>query len=65
MGNVRDAIMNDRFPSFLRNFFKKYYRGGKYPRWIVDALNSVGVNLLEGLQEGEVVDEEEPNWDVA
>ncbi|KAF8520355.1 tRNA-guanine transglycosylase [Hysterangium stoloniferum] len=65
MGGVRDAILNDTFPSFLHDFFREYYSGGSYPRWIVDALNTVGVNLLEGIKEVRVIDGSGANWDYA
>ncbi|KIJ39872.1 hypothetical protein M422DRAFT_32477 [Sphaerobolus stellatus SS14] len=65
MGDVRDAIMKDEYPAFLKSFFKGYYANGKYPHWIVDSLNSVGVDLLEGLQNTQVVDEDGQNWDYA
>lgn len=55
MGGARDAIMEDRFPSFVRNFFDSYFgttdKNGEpvatYPRWCVDALRSVGIDLME------------------
>lgn len=48
MGTMRQAIIEDRFPSFLREFFAKLY-GEKtnYPGWAVDALRRVGVDLLD------------------
>lgn len=49
MGQARDAILADVFPQYLRSFFKRYFGGQGYPRWCVDALRSVGVDLLEGV----------------
>ena len=48
MGRVRDAIIADSFPEFLRSFFSKLYKGdrSKYPTWAVDALRGVGVDLM-------------------
>lgn len=48
MDAIRQAIIEDRFPAFLREFFAKLY-GAKtnYPGWAVDALRRVGVDLLE------------------
>lgn len=45
---VRQAIIEDRYPQFLREFFNKLYNGqkDKYPRWAVDALRGVNVDLL-------------------
>ncbi|KAJ7132753.1 tRNA-guanine(15) transglycosylase-like protein [Mycena crocata] len=48
MGSARDAILNGTFPDYLRTFFAKYFEDVGYPKWCVDALRSVGVDLLEG-----------------
>ena len=47
MNNIRQAILNDNFPSFIQQFFKELF-GGKdnYPIWAVNALKSVNVELL-------------------
>ena len=48
MGRMREAILEQRYPAFLRAYFSKLYSGDKqkYPTWAVDALNRVGVDLL-------------------
>lgn len=68
MGSAREAILADRFPAYLQTFFDNYFATSSsssssspseeetivYPRWCVDALRSVGVDLLasaEGSQE--------------
>ena len=48
MGQVRDAIINGVFPDYLRSFFISYFGDVGYPEWAVNALLSVGVDLLEG-----------------
>ncbi|KIK99425.1 hypothetical protein PAXRUDRAFT_132118 [Paxillus rubicundulus Ve08.2h10] len=48
MGGARDAIMEGRFPDYLRTFFKNYFGDRGYPEWCVNALRSVGVDLLQG-----------------
>ncbi|KAI6157818.1 tRNA-guanine(15) transglycosylase-like protein [Pisolithus tinctorius] len=48
IGRARDAIMEGRFPDYLRTFFENYFGDHGYPEWCVDALRSVGVDLLEG-----------------
>lgn len=48
MGGARDAILNGTFPAYLRGFFKRYFGEAGYPEWCVNALRSVGVDLLEG-----------------
>jgi queuine tRNA-ribosyltransferase len=49
MRSVREAIVEDRYPAFLKTFFSDLHGGdkGKYPDWAVDALKQVGVDLLE------------------
>ncbi|KIN00445.1 hypothetical protein OIDMADRAFT_124447 [Oidiodendron maius Zn] len=49
MRSVREAIIEDRFPAFLRQFFRDRYDGDKtsYPDWAVEALKTVGVDLME------------------
>jgi hypothetical protein len=48
MGNIRQAIIDDQYPAFLRKFFSDIYGGdqSKYPAWAVGALRGVGVDLL-------------------
>ncbi|KAJ6593936.1 tRNA-guanine(15) transglycosylase-like protein [Mycena capillaripes] len=48
MGGARDAILNGTFPKYLRTFFANYFGDIGYPEWCVNALRSVGVDLLEG-----------------
>ncbi|KIJ18686.1 hypothetical protein PAXINDRAFT_71116 [Paxillus involutus ATCC 200175] len=48
MGGARDAIVEGRFPDYLRTFFKNYFGDQGYPEWCVNALKSVGVDLLQG-----------------
>jgi len=49
MRDVRQAIVEDVYPAFLRRFFADLYDGDKtkYPSWAVDALRGVGVDLME------------------
>lgn len=47
MRQVREAILEDRYPSFLKDFFAALYDDKrKYPQWAVNALQGVGVDLL-------------------
>lgn len=52
MGQARKAIKEDRYPEFLHKFFSTLYDGQKdqYPQWAVDALRTVGVDLLSDIQ---------------
>lgn len=49
MRSARQAIIEDRYPAFLRTNFAMRYAGdrSKYPTWAVNALRKVGVDLLE------------------
>jgi queuine tRNA-ribosyltransferase catalytic subunit len=49
MSQAREAIKQDRYLEFVRNFFSTLYRGDKsqYPAWAVDALKTVGIDLFE------------------
>lgn len=51
MTSVREAIIEDRFPALLRRFFADRHNGDKaqYPDWAVEALRTVGVDLMEDL----------------
>lgn len=62
MGRARDAIMAGAFPAYLRKFFKDYYGDVGYPEWIVNALRSVGVDLLEG-EDVQVVQGDGAKWE--
>lgn len=55
VGEARAAILEDRFPEWLKRFFAKRFpesdvsraKVDRYPKWAIDALRSVNVNLLE------------------
>lgn len=50
MRSARQAILDDTFPSFLTTFFHRFFASpSQIPRWCVDALRSVGVDLFAGL----------------
>lgn len=50
MGQVRIAIIEDRYPAFLRGYFDRLYSGDttRIPQWAITALRGVGVDLLDG-----------------
>lgn len=53
MSKVRHAIIEDRYPAFIRDFFGKLYDDKKdLPTWAVDALRSVGLDLLAEAEGG-------------
>ncbi|KDE07631.1 queuine tRNA-ribosyltransferase [Microbotryum lychnidis-dioicae p1A1 Lamole] len=50
MHRAREAILEDRFPQYLIDFFARFFKtNDKYPAWAVEALLSVGVDLLSGV----------------
>ncbi|KAH0290061.1 queuine tRNA-ribosyltransferase [Aureobasidium namibiae CBS 147.97] len=48
MRRIREAIIADTYPQFLRGYFSTLYAGDKtkYPAWIVEALRGVNVDLM-------------------
>ncbi|EED18298.1 queuine tRNA-ribosyltransferase [Talaromyces stipitatus ATCC 10500] len=47
MASIRQAIIEDRYPGFIRKFFDDYYGTRfKAPEWAVDALRGVNVDLF-------------------
>lgn len=48
MRMAREAIVEGRYPEFLKAYFATLYEGDKekYPSWAVDALKGVGVDLM-------------------
>ena len=65
MGGARDAIIDGTFPDYLRKFFAKYFGAKGYPKWCVDALRSVGVDILEGVENPIVLDHNGAKWEYA
>ena len=47
MADARAAIIQDRYPAFLRAFFSRYFGSpAAYPGWAVEALRGQGVEVL-------------------
>lgn len=52
MREVREAIIADEFPAFIRRFFQLLYPGETpFPDWAVKALGRVGVALVKGVDD--------------
>ena len=49
MRKAREAIVDDCYPAFVRDYFQTLYNGDeeKYPSWAVDALRGAGIDLVE------------------
>lgn len=45
MRRVRNAILEDRYPQFVQEFFDNYFGGKGPPTWAVEALKTVGIDL--------------------
>ncbi|KAI0355553.1 Queuine tRNA-ribosyltransferase [Trametes cingulata] len=63
MGGARDAIINGTFPDYLKTFFANYFGDAGYPEWCVNALRSVGVDLLEGRPDVKVISGDGAKWE--
>lgn len=62
MKGAREAILEDRFPRYLKDYFARFYGdGSQYPKWAVEALRAVGVDLLE--DQPDAVPQGKPQWD--
>ncbi|XP_070532409.1 queuine tRNA-ribosyltransferase catalytic subunit 1-like isoform X2 [Ptychodera flava] len=46
MRSIRESILEDRFPKFIKDFMKIVYPDEDYPQWIRDALAAVNVHLV-------------------
>ena len=42
---MRQAIIEDRFPAFIQDFFLEQFPEKNYPEWAVDALKMINVTL--------------------
>ncbi|XP_038064064.1 queuine tRNA-ribosyltransferase catalytic subunit 1-like [Patiria miniata] len=45
MRDIRQAIIDDRYPAFIKDYMKTVYPAGDYPTWLRDSLASVNVDL--------------------
>ena len=46
MRNIRESIMEDRFPAFIKDFMLQVYPNKDYPDWLINSLASVNVQLV-------------------
>ena len=63
MGGARQAIVDGAFPQYLKRFFADYFGDEGYPAWCVNALRSVGVDLLEDQPDAKVVSGDGAKWE--
>ncbi|XP_001623330.3 queuine tRNA-ribosyltransferase catalytic subunit 1 [Nematostella vectensis] len=45
MRGIRESIKADKFPQFVRDFMRRMYPEGEYPKWVVEALLSANIDL--------------------
>ncbi len=45
MSRIRQAIIEQRFPEFIKEFVASYYQDKDIPQWIINSLKSVNVEL--------------------
>uniref|UniRef100_A0A336LVM2 Queuine tRNA-ribosyltransferase catalytic subunit 1 n=1 Tax=Culicoides sonorensis TaxID=179676 RepID=A0A336LVM2_CULSO len=45
MNDIRKAIQNQKYPDFVRNFIRNYFKEQEIPKWIIDALSAVNIDL--------------------
>jgi len=65
MGRAREAIISKTFPKYLKDFFTQYFGDAGYPEWCVNALRSVGVDLLDGKGDMKVIQGSGAKWEYA
>ncbi len=45
MSRIRQAIIEERFPDFIKEFVSIYYQDKDIPLWITNSLKSVNIQL--------------------
>lgn len=46
MRNIRESIKQDKFSEFVQKFMLDVYPDKEYPKWVVDALKAVNIELI-------------------
>ena len=46
MREIRESIVEKRFPKYVQEYMLKVYPEKDYPTWVVDALKTVNIELL-------------------
>jgi Queuine/archaeosine tRNA-ribosyltransferase len=47
MREIRESIKEQRFPQYVKQYMKDAYPDENYPRWTIDALRAVNIELTE------------------
>jgi queuine tRNA-ribosyltransferase len=45
MSRIRQAVIDQRFPEFIKEFVSNYYQDKDIPQWIINSLKSVNIRL--------------------
>lgn len=45
MKDIRESIVKNEFPAFIKAFMQEYYGSTPIPEWIVTALSKVNIQL--------------------
>ena len=45
MSRIRQAIVEERFPDFIKNFVSIYFQDKEIPVWVSNSLASVNIHL--------------------
>lgn len=45
MNGIRESIKNRTFVDFVKNFMIEAFPDKKYPKWVIDALQAVSIQL--------------------
>uniref|UniRef100_A0A2A4JH85 Queuine tRNA-ribosyltransferase catalytic subunit 1 n=1 Tax=Heliothis virescens TaxID=7102 RepID=A0A2A4JH85_HELVI len=47
MRTMRENIEKGTFPQFVQKFVSEYFTDCEYPKWVIESLSSVGINLVK------------------
>jgi queuine tRNA-ribosyltransferase len=45
MSRIRQAIIDQRFPDFIKEFVSNYFQDKDIPQWVTNSLQSVNIQL--------------------
>lgn len=45
MSEMRDAIKQNKFPEYVKNFMHTHFENEKIPKWIKDSLHAVNIDI--------------------
>jgi queuine/archaeosine tRNA-ribosyltransferase len=45
MSRIRQSIIDQRFPDFIKEFVATYYQDKDIPQWVINSLKTVNIDL--------------------